>query len=179
MFCYIILYLFFALTILIITIKSNILGGHEHQGLMDVVDSTDLMAMGGIRDARHIATQMISVMLEVEPNQRLFDMELFDGASSVQKAGRIIAARFPMVVVAHGADHVGSLFLVQVSKEHQFQLMSKFVQILRNIVDSVHHSEHSMFKECSREHSNGIPLGFVKPSECRMVGEIMLSGSFV
>ncbi len=37
--------------------------GHEHQALMDEVDFTDHLAMGGIKDSRHIATQMIPVML--------------------------------------------------------------------------------------------------------------------
>ncbi len=30
-----------------------------------------------------------------------------------------------------------------------------------------------MFKECSRENNNRIPLGFVKPSECRIAGKIV------
>ncbi len=97
---------------------------------MDMVNSTDHMAMGGIKDARHIATQMIPVMLKVDPNQRQFDLVLFDGAFSVQQAGQTIVAQFPMVVVTHGTEHVGSLFLVQVFKELQFQLMSKFVWIV-------------------------------------------------
>ncbi len=38
---------------------------------------------------------------------------------------------------------------------------------------STRHSEHAMFKKVSRDHNNGRYLGFVKPSECRMAGEII------
>ncbi len=69
-------------------------------------------------------------MLKVDPNKILFDIVLFDGASSVQKAIQTIVAQFPIVVVTHGTEHVGSLFLVQVFREPQSQLMSKFVSIV-------------------------------------------------
>lgn len=69
--------------ILIIMIKIIVSGRHEYQALIDVVDPTDHIAMGGIKNARHIATQMILAMLRVGPNKRLFDMVSFVGTSSV------------------------------------------------------------------------------------------------
>jgi len=41
------------------------------------------------------------------------------------------------------------------------------------VFGSTRHSEHSMFKKVSRQHNHGRYLGFVKPSECRMAGEII------
>ncbi len=48
-----------------------------------IVDSTNHMAMGQIKDARYVAMQMIPAMLIVDPNKILFDMVSFDDASSV------------------------------------------------------------------------------------------------
>jgi hypothetical protein len=49
--------------------------------------------------------------------------------------------------------------------------MSEFAKKCRNIWGSVHHKPSAMFKEYSRQHNNGISLGFIKSSECRMAGE--------
>ena len=34
----------------------------------------------------------------------------FDGAGNVQRAGNILAAKFPRIIVTHGAEHVLSLY---------------------------------------------------------------------
>jgi hypothetical protein len=56
-------------------------------------------------------------------------------------------------------------------KVHEFQVMSAFGKKCRNIWGSVRHKPSAMFKKYSRQHNNGIPLGFIKSSECRMAGE--------
>ncbi len=71
------------------------IGGHEFQALMDVVDSTNHMATGGVKDAEYLAKQFIPVMQKIDPKCELFDVVVFDGAANVQKGGRAIAARFP------------------------------------------------------------------------------------
>ena len=38
------------------------------------------------------------------------DLVLFDGASNVLKAGKILAINHPCITVVHGAEHVFSLF---------------------------------------------------------------------
>ena len=38
------------------------------------------------------------------------DLVLFDGASNVQKVGRILAINHLQITVVHGAEHVMSLF---------------------------------------------------------------------
>jgi hypothetical protein len=53
----------------------------------------------------------------------------------------------------------------------QFKRLSDFSKKLRNIFGSVRHSPKAMFETYSRQHNNGIYLGFIKPSECRMAGK--------
>ena len=56
-------------------------------------------------------------------------------------------------------------------KVHEFQVISEFAKKCRNIWGSVRHKPLAMFKKYSKQHNNGIPLGFIKSSECRMAGE--------
>ncbi len=53
----------------------------------------------------------------------------------------------------------------------QFKRLSDFSKKVRNIFGSVRHSPKAMFETYSRQHNNGIYLGFIKPLECRMAGE--------
>jgi hypothetical protein len=76
------------------------------------------------------------------------------------------------ITVGHGAEHVVSLFFSYVYKRvPQFKRLSDFSKKVRNIFSSVRHSPKAMFKTYSRQHNNGIYLGFIKPSECRMAGK--------
>jgi len=57
------------------------------------------MAIGGVKDARYIASKIMPLMEDIDPKKESFDMVVFDGASNVQKAGQVIAARFPKLIV--------------------------------------------------------------------------------
>jgi len=74
-------------------------GGYEHQALIDVIDSSNHMAIGGVKDARYIASKIMPLMEDIDPKKESFDMVVFDGAANVQKAVRVIAARFPKLIV--------------------------------------------------------------------------------
>jgi hypothetical protein len=50
-------------------------------------------------------------------------------------------------------------------------LIAVFAERVRNIFGSVRHAPSAMFKKYTRMHNNGVHLGFVKPSECRMAGK--------
>ncbi len=52
---------------------------------MDVVDSTELMANGGVKDTEYLAKQFIPLMQKIDPQFELFDMVAFDHAANVQK----------------------------------------------------------------------------------------------
>ncbi len=57
------------------------------------------------------------LMEEIDAKKELFDMIVFDGAANIQKAGQVIAVRFPNVIVCKGTEHVVSLFLIKAFKE--------------------------------------------------------------
>ena len=78
-----------------------------------------------------------------------FDMCAFDGASNVQKAGKIISVYFPRLTCIHGAEHVVSLFFDDVFKLKEFDDVFKLKEFdvlvlfhnqLRNYFGSVCHA---------------------------------------
>jgi hypothetical protein len=102
----------------------------------------------------------------------IVDLVFFYGASNVQNAGKILKAFNPCITVGHGAEQVVSLFFSDVyNKVPQFKRLSDFGKKVRNVFGSVRHSPKAMFETYSRQHNNGIYLGFIKPSECRMAGD--------
>ena len=84
-------------------------GAFTQTAVLDIVDSSEHMAMGGIKDAAYIADMFEPHLKELDPLGKNSDLVLFDGASNVQKAGEIIGARHPRVSCLHAAEHVVSL----------------------------------------------------------------------
>ena len=74
------------------------------------------MADGGKKDAPYIASLFESYLDDLDPNRDLTDVIFFDGASNVQKAGRILEAKFPCAHCIHGGEHVISLFFDDIAK---------------------------------------------------------------
>ena len=102
----------------------------------------------------------------------IVNLVFFGGASNVQNAGEIMKAFNLRITVGHGTEHVVSWFFSYVyNRVPQFKRLSDFSKKLRNIFGSVRHSPKAMFETYSRQHNNGIYLGFIKPSECRMAGK--------
>ncbi len=123
----------------------------------------------------------------------------FDGASNVQKAGCNISVKFLKVTKIHDTEYFGSFFFGDVLREDCLGILKTFTRIvssidyesiqnsycipyinvlnlplkLRNIFGSTCHSEHSMFKEEAPKFFKNCKVGFIKPSECRMAGEII------
>ncbi len=108
----------------------NELGGHEHQALIDTIDSSDHMATGAVKDAQYLASKIIPLMEEIDAKKELFDMIVFDGAANVQKAGKVNAVCFPKVIVCKGTEHVGSLFLTKAFKEAPLELLKTWTSII-------------------------------------------------
>jgi len=168
------------------TIKSvplvNILaaGVNNPFALLDVADCTGHAAQAKKKDASYIASLVDPLILklenEVDANKLrhtgIVDLVYFDGAKNVQNAGLILAAKYPRITVGHGAEHVVSLFFSDVFKRtKEYNALSKFYKVCRNIWGGVQHVPSAIFKEHSRKHNGGVNLGFIKPSECRMAGE--------
>lgn len=101
----------------------NVLGAGVNNpfALLDIADCTDHMALGGMKDATHIANciKPLIEQLEQEMDGRnkctgVVDLVFFDGASNVQNAGKLLSIKYPRITVGHGAEHVVSLFFCDV-----------------------------------------------------------------
>jgi hypothetical protein len=99
---------------------------------------------------------------------------LFDGASNVQNAAKLVSITYTRITVVHGAEHAVSLFFNDIfTKMPVFECSSQFLKWCRNIFGSTRHGPHAIFKKHSIVHYNGIYIGFIKISECRMAGELI------
>ncbi len=80
------------------------------------------METGGKKDTPYLANMILPHIKMMESMQDeskrtlkgVVDLVLFDGASNVQKAGKILAIHHPRITVVHGAEHVTSLFFKDV-----------------------------------------------------------------
>jgi hypothetical protein len=142
------------------------------------------MAKGGKKGARYIAGLLKPIIPWIEetkdPNNQktdhrgVVDLVLFDGASNVQNAAKLVSITYPRITVIHDAEHVVSLFFKdKFTKMPVFQCLSQFLKRCRNIFGSTCHSPHAIFKKHSNMHNNCIYIGFIKISECHMAGELI------
>jgi hypothetical protein len=65
------------------------------------------MTQGGQKDATYIADLMEDIVLKYDPETTC---TWFDGASNVQKAGKILEQKFSRSYSLHGGEHIVSLF---------------------------------------------------------------------
>jgi hypothetical protein len=105
-------------------------------------------------------------------NEGVVDLLLFDGTTSVLKAGEVLAVTFHCMTVVHDSDHVLSLFVKDVfTKQDIFKNNSSYVKRCWGIFGSTCHGQLAIFKKQSKAHNSGRLIGFIKPSECWMAGE--------
>jgi hypothetical protein len=128
------------------------------------------MAKGGKKDAKCIAGLLKSLISQIEqthdPNNQktdhrgVVDLALFDGASNVQNAGKLVSITYPCITVVHGAEHVVSLFFKDIfTKMPVFHCLSQFLKRCRNIFGSTCYGPHAIFKKHSIMHNNCIYVG--------------------
>ena len=65
-------------------------GVYELTAIKDIVDCTDHMAVGKVKDTRYLARQLMPTMTELDPEKDVIDMLAFYGASNVQNVADII-----------------------------------------------------------------------------------------
>ncbi len=84
--------------------------------LLEIVDCTDQMAKGGKKDAKYLSgiVRPLVRLLEARATSNIVDLIMFDGASSIQLAAKIVARYHPPITLCHGAEHVVSLFFSNV-----------------------------------------------------------------
>jgi hypothetical protein len=90
--------------------------------LLEIVDCTSQMAIGGKKDATYLASvvRLYITAIEAHANTRhqkhqaVVDLVQYNGANNVQLSGRILARHHPRITVCHGAEHAISLFFKDV-----------------------------------------------------------------
>ncbi len=118
------------------------------------------MAKGGEKDAKYIAGLLKPIISQIEQtkdannkktdHRGVVDLMLFDGASNVQNAGKLVSITYPRITVVYGAEHVVSLFFKDMfTKMLVFQCLSQFLKWCRNISGSTCHGPHAIFKKHS------------------------------
>ena len=99
-------------------------------------------------------------------------MNYFDGASNVQKAGRVLEINYPKVTSLKGSEHVTSLVFGDIK---QLAPVNYIISIYRSLYRyfSRHHVPHAMMLEESKIHNNGRAIGLIRATDVRMGGHII------
>ena len=84
-------------------------GGNCPSTLLEIVDCTSHMAAGGTKSADYIAGLCRPHIERIGPKH--VDLVLFDGASNVQKAGKLLQIPYPWITCAWSGEHICSLYL--------------------------------------------------------------------
>jgi hypothetical protein len=92
-----------------------VVGVREPAGVLEIAECTGHIQGGGTKVAGFIAGLCLPHMTKIDPDKQLIDCVLFDGASNVQKAGKIMQVHYPRVVVLHEDEHDVSLFFKDLS----------------------------------------------------------------
>ena len=77
---------------------------------------------------------MLPHMQKIDPEKTLFDLNAFDGAANVQKAGALIEQHFPRCSVIVGIEHTVSLLFGKVMAVRPMQEMCQFAKLVSNVV---------------------------------------------
>lgn len=155
----------------------NILASSVHLPVacLRIVDCTGHLQASGRKDASYIADLFmphISAMEERAPKST--DLVIFDGASNVQKAGRLLEAKYPHISVVHGAEHVISLFYHDVFKLPEFDVLKSLNRSIYQIFGSgAMHSPYALFSKQSRDHNCGKNIGLIRAADTRMAGHVI------
>jgi hypothetical protein len=109
----------------------NILASRAYlqTALLEIVDATSHLKKGGKNDASYISSLFRPHIDEYEKeNPNSVDYCAFDDAANVQKAGKILRAHYPRIVLTHGAEHVLSLFSQDCFKLPVLSVLSQIVK---------------------------------------------------
>ena len=155
-------------------------GVHERSAVLDIVETTNHLADGGTKNAEYIAELFVPHINEIDPKGMFVDSVFFDGASNVQKAGRILAAKFPSITVMHGAEHVLSLFFSNLGRK--IPMINQMIKIYRKLYSifgsGSHHQPHAIFRKSSTMHFRKF-VGMIRAADTRMAGYFIAFARFL
>ena len=139
--------------------------------VLDIIDCTEHMEEGGKKDAKYIAEIFCQHIDELDPKGVHLNAVLFDGASNVQKAGRVIEAKYPQVSVLHGIEHVVSLFFADVARLPFLQfLILNYRRLYRVFGSGSMHGPYAIFQKQALTFNGGVRLGLIRAADNRMAG---------
>jgi hypothetical protein len=87
-------------------------GVHMTNACLEIHNCSSHLAEGNRKDANYIADVINNHLELIDPRKSKFDLVIFDGASNMQKAGKILEANNPRLSCIHGSEHVVSLFFL-------------------------------------------------------------------
>ena len=139
---------------------------------MEICDCTSHMEVGGKKDARYLASLFRPYIDDFETsNPKCVDFCTFDGAANVQKAGEILSAHYPRIVVSHGAEHVISLYFQDCFQSGVFGTFDKINKKIYSVFGSgAMHGPYAIFQKYSKAHNSGRNIGLIRSAATRMGG---------
>lgn len=86
-----------------------------HHQLQSPSSTAPTTCRRGGKDVSYIAEVFMDNVAEYDPGKVNTDLFFCDGASNVQKAGKVLMATFPHTFCFHGGEHVMSLFFSSIA----------------------------------------------------------------
>ena len=103
---------------------------------------------------------------------RYFFVVIFDGASNMQSAGRILMAGNPQLTLVHCALHVVHLMFGQIALIAQVAALIANYRVLRNWVYA-HHFNFDLYTDLVKKANGGKFVGLPEAADTRMGGHFM------
>ena len=80
-------------------------GGYLPVSVQNIVDCTGHITYGHKKDAKFVAESLFYPMNDLDPEKKIVDLHVFDGASVCRKAQNILNVVYPMLSFIVGAEH--------------------------------------------------------------------------
>ena len=93
-----------------------VLNGNSYPVVTAIKDCTGHFSQAGKKDALFSSDVFSNFLLEFNAEANRVDVFYFDGASNVQKAGKLLGVKFPRIVTYHGGEHVVALWFSDLAK---------------------------------------------------------------
>ena len=136
------------------------------------LSGTSHLVDGGKKNASYIASLFDPWITKLDPTSTKVDCVFFDGAANVQKAGRLLAAKYPRIHVQHCAAHSVSLFFSDITtKLWQIRFMTlNYRRVYRMFGSGAMHSPYALFLQQSKMFNGGRKVGLIRAADTRMAG---------
>jgi hypothetical protein len=136
-------------------------GVHNFRAVLDIFDCTNHMANGGIKNASYISSQMRPSIDRLSGVERTA-LFVFDRASNVQKAGKILNVIYPRSTTIAAAEHTVATMFSDWSNTPEFKLMIESVKKVTANYGGPKHALGALMKKHSRNMNEGRLITFTK-----------------